>query len=67
MPHDNPMTTLRHICPFGPCIVLGKLARETKRYYFYIIRDNRHARIPKSAPAVHLDPCRKCRERSAPS
>jgi len=37
--------------PFGPYIVLGKLVRETKRHYFYIIRDNRHAFIPKRSPA----------------
>ena len=54
------MTTLRHVCPFGPCIGLGKLVRETRRNYFFIIQGNRHAFIPKRSSAIHLNPCSKC-------
>jgi hypothetical protein len=66
MAHDNPMTTLRHACPFGQCVVLGNLVRETKRYFVYAVRDNRHAFIPKRSSAVHLNPCPKCPDMKRP-
>jgi len=59
---DSPMTTapqtVRLFSISGPCLMLGRLIRETPRFYVYL-DGGQERRITKSR--AHVQPCHCCR------
>jgi len=56
------MNTVRQICHFGPCIVLGPFLRETRTRIYYRCQD-KEAWVNKSSRLlVHIAPCPLCRD-----
>lgn len=62
-------TTVREFSRCGPCIVLGKLLKETARFYCYQEdRNNTGAvrkiakRLPDKYSPAHIVPCPSCQD-----
>lgn len=72
-PEDaEPATQIvRKFSPCGPCLTIGKLVRETAKFYVYrkwlgcsddgYVYETEERRIGKSS-LVHTEPCRCCRD-----
>ena len=64
---ETPPQIVRQFSPCGPCLTIGKLVRETAKFYVY--REwrggdsyaDKERRIGKST-LVHTEPCRCCRD-----
>ena len=62
---------VRKFSPCGPCLTIGKLVRETAKFYVYrkwlgcsddgYVYETEERRIGKSS-LVHTEPCRCCRD-----
>ena len=68
---ESEPTILRKFSPCGPCLTIGKLVRETAKFYMYrkwlgcsddgYVYETEERRIGKSS-LVHTEPCRCCRD-----
>lgn len=54
--------TIRKFSAAGPCLtyMYGEVTGETAKFYKYRTRDGRTGRVNKRA--VHIEPCRSCRD-----
>jgi hypothetical protein len=60
-----PALTVRRFSAAGPCISLGRLLRETAKFYVYQPRrpDESERRVAKDRYGlVHTEPCNACRD-----
>ena len=70
-PADTKPTIVRKFSAAGPCLVLGKLTKETAHFYIFDQwqggdRFQSRARVFKNTPAhysgAHIEPCQSCRD-----
>jgi hypothetical protein len=63
------MTTVREFSRCGPCIVLGKLVKETASFYVFEenyggapVRSKIRKRTDARYSPAHIEPCPSCRD-----
>lgn len=65
------MTIVREFSPCGPCLTLGKLTRQTAKFYCYEVWQGGDTfagskRVAKDLPGqysrAHIAPCPSCRD-----